>query len=715
MTDRMTAVGAGGRKELGFPELVGILYGRRWLLLAGLLLGGIAGGATALSIPPSFTAQALLLLEAQQTRAVPNSAPPALDGGVVDSQPQILASRALARDVIQRLGLDRDPELTGSGGVLERLLDRLAGAGQSAETASDGGDLVGRFLERLTVRRDGKSYVIAVAYRSGEAAKAAHVANMVAELYQAHQLTRKLEQGSRARSLLAEQSELARAQLARSEARLQEFRTRTGHDREEGIGVDGGELAQLNNQLVLAGADRSAHEARLEHLRGSLAGGRAGTAEGASVLLQNLNALKAELLRREAELSGQYGTRHPRLIDLRKEKAELQARIAEEQQAQLRAMAHEVEAARVKEQALATSLEALKGRALRHDEAARGEAALVREVELDRRLYESLVQRASAEADQTTPAADARVISEAVPPNSPTFPKPRLLAALGGTVGLALALFLVYLLESSDRGFAGPDEVQEGLALPTLALVPELPASASGPAPQDYPLEKPRSRYAEALRDILAALQLDPHAGGPGQVVLLTSVLPDEGKSTLALSLGRLAVAEGLRVLVIDADLRRPSIHALAGLKPGPGLIELLRGEVPPEEVIHTDPRSSGLHILASSGRLSQPTRFLTPDRLGRVFQVVRTRFDLVIVDAAPLAAVADPRLLAPLADKTLLLIRHASTRRELCLPMLASLRATGATIAGVVLSRTDLRRYQDTTRYRLGAAQAALARYYAD
>jgi Mrp family chromosome partitioning ATPase len=337
------------------------------------------------------------------------------------------------------------------------------------------------------------------------------------------------------------------------------------------------------------------------------------------------------------------------------------------------------------------------------------------EVELDRRLYEGLVQRASAEADQAAPAADARVISEAVPPTSPSFPKPRLLASLGGTVGLALALFLVYLLESSDRGFAGPDEVQEGLALPTLALVPELPASSSGPAPQDYPLEKPRSRYAEALRDILAALQLDPHAGGPGQVVLLTSVLPDEGKSTLALSLGRLGVAEGLRVLVIDADLRRPSIHALAGLRPGPGLIELLRGEVPPEEVIHTDPRSSGLHILASSGRLSQPTRFLTPDRLGRVFQVVRTRFDLVIVDAAPLAAVADPRLLAPLADKTLLLIRHASTRRELCLPMLASLRATGATIAGVVLSRTDLRRYQDTTRYRLGAAQASLARYYAD
>lgn len=700
-------VGAGSRKELGFPELVGILYGRRWLLLAGLLLGGAAGGAAALLIPPTFSAQALLLLEAQQARPSQGGAPPALDGSLVDSQPQILASRALARAVIDRLGLAGDPELAGGEGSFPHLPGSLRPGGSP--------DLVGRFLERLQVRRDGKSYVIALTYRSGDPEKAARVVNTVAELYRADQQARRQEQGSRARSLLAEQSELARAQLARSEARLQAFRARTGPDREGGIAVDSGELAALNNQLVLAAAERTAREARLAQLRTSLQSGSPGSAEGASVVLQNLGALKAELLRREAELSGQYGARHPRLQDLRKEKAQLDARIAEEWQGQLRALAHEVEAARAREQALARSLEALKGRALREDEAVRGEAALVREVELDRRLYEALIERASAEADLGgAPAVEARVISAAVPPTVPTFPRPKLLSSLGATVGLGLALFLVYLLESRDHGFAGPDEIQEELGLPTLALVPELPQAQGGPAPQDHALEKPRSRYAEALRDILAGLSLEPHAGGPGQVVLLTSVLPDEGKSTLALSLGRLGVAEGLRVLVIDADLRRPSLHRLAGLKPGPGIIELLRGEVAPEEVIHADPRS-GLRILASSGRLSQPTRLLASDRLGRVLQLVRARFDLVLVDTAPLTAVADPRLLAPLADRTLLLIRHASTRRALAASSLASLRATGAVLAGAVLSRTDLRRYQEAARYRLGAAHAALARYYAD
>ncbi len=481
---------AGSRKELGFPELVGILYGRRWLLVAGLLLGGIAGGAAALWIPPAFTAQTLLLLEPQQPRPAPGGVPAALDGGVVDSQPQILASRALARDVIGRLGLDRDPELAGQKGAGERLLDYITGAAQTAVPVGGGTDIVGRFLDRLTVRREGKSYVIAVAYRSGDAAKAAQVANTLAELYQAHQLARKQEQGSLARSLLTEQSELARAQLARSEAKLQAFRARTGPDREQGIGVETRELAELNHQLVLAAADRTARQARLQQLRHSVDAGLTGTPEGASAVLQNLGSLKAELLRREAELSGQYGVHHPKLIDLRNEKAQLEARIAEEQQAQLRGLAHELEASRAKEQALAASLEGLKGRAVRHDEAARGEAALVQEVELNRRLYEALVQRASAEGDLVAqPLADARVISEAVPPTSPSFPKPKLLTSLGGTVGLSLALVLVYLLESRDRGFAGPDEVLEGLGLPTMALVPELAAAKEGPAPQDYALE----------------------------------------------------------------------------------------------------------------------------------------------------------------------------------------------------------------------------------
>jgi polysaccharide biosynthesis transport protein len=731
-----TVAGGGGgeeRKELSFPELVAALYRRRWLLLAGVTLGGLAGIGAVLAIPPVYTAQALVLLEPRAADASPaagSSTMPgsaALDAGVVDSQTRILASRSLAREVIDRLGLAADPELTADPGRLARLADRLAGAAQAAAPTAPGAakpDPVGRFLDRLSVRRDGKSYVIVVGYRSGEPGKAARVANTVAELYRSGQRAQKMAAALRAQNRLNEQRELARLALEEAEARLRAFRAATEAARGDGLGVKELELAELNRQLVLAAAERTARETRLVRLREE--GGDAG-ADGASPVLQNLGALKAELLRKEAELASRYGDRHPKLQDLRAERAELDARIAEERRARLRDLDAEVAAARARERTLAAGLEALKGKALRQDEAARGAGELEREVELNRRLYEGLVERASAVADlalQHEP--DARVISEAVPPATPAFPKPNLLVSLGATAGLTLALVLLYLLESRDRGLLDAADVQATLGLPALALVPELPAAkVGGAAPQDHALEKPRSRYAEALRDVLASLLPDAAGGGDGRgggggaargrVVLLTSALPDEGKSTLALSLGRLAASEGLRAIAVDLDLRRPSLHALAGLKPGPGVVELLRGEVGPEAVVQADPRSE-LRLLPASGRLGQPTRLLGPDRLGRLLDLLRTRFDLVILDAAPLAAVADARLLAPLADRTLLLVRHGATRGELCAAAAAGLRAAGPGIAGVVLTRVDPRRQRRREADRVGAAASArLARYYAD
>ncbi|HEX8373996.1 MAG TPA: GNVR domain-containing protein, partial [Geminicoccaceae bacterium] len=569
----------------------------------------------------------------------------------------------------------------------------------------------------------------AVAYRSSDPEKAARVANALAELYLAAQTERKQAAARRAGGWLAEQRELVRGQLEHAQADLAAFQDRDGKERGGGaLAVERDEIADLNRQLVLAGADRSAREARLGQLRVGAAAGEATTADGGSPLLQNLSAMKAELLRREAELAGQYGERHPRLVDIRGEKAELDARIGEERQGLLRGIQGELDAARARERALGRALDELKGRAVRQGDSSREAAALEGEVDLNRRLYESLLERASTAATSAaTPEPDARVISEAVPPPAPTFPKPRLISSLGATLGLGLGLLLVYLLESRDRGFRSAREIQAELGLPTVALIPELGRSSPGGGggtrrgsdppiePSAYALERPRSRYAEALREILASLLTGPVGpAGPAKVVLLTSIVPDEGKSTLTLSLGRLAASEGLRVLAIDADLRRPSLHALAGLKPGPGIVELLKGEAPLDEVMRADPRSE-LKILAGSGRLSQPTRLFTPEKVGRLLAAVRGTFDLVLVDAAPLAAVADPRLLAPLVDRTFLIVRYGSTRRELCAHCLGMLRATGAQLGGVVLSRVDLRRHRESGAADAGFAYARLAHYYAD
>ena len=316
-------------------------------------------------------------------------------------------------------------------------------------------------------------------------------------------------------------------------------------------------------------------------------------------------------------------------------------------------------------------------------------------------------------------APDARIISEAVAPVTPSYPKPKLILSLTLTGGLLVGLAAMYLVETGQRGLRSEREVAEILGVPTLALVPKLEGPRrAGIAPQDYVLDRPRSRYAEALREVLTGLLLrrpeEAGASSRGRVVLVTSALPGEGKSTLTLSLARAAAGEGLRVMVVDADLRRPTLHELVGLKQGAGLVEVLRREVPLADVLATDPRAP-LKLLPGSKRLSQPTRLLGQDGIGALLAALRPAFDLVLVDSAPLVAVVDAKLLAKLADTVLFLIRYGSTRRDFCELSLRGLRESGATIAGAVLTQVDLRRHARSGAGDAGFAYARLGEYYTD
>jgi succinoglycan biosynthesis transport protein ExoP len=487
------------------------------------------------------------------------------------------------------------------------------------------------------------------------------------------------------------------------------------------LGAEPGEFAALNGQVVAAAVERSGKEATLERVRQLVERGNPGAAVGelgTSPLLANLSALKAELLRREAELTAQYGARHPKILDVRAEKALLEARLQEEQRALLRQLGSEVERARAKERTLAGKLAELKDKALRRDDTAQRLQELEHEVELSRRLHEAhLAGAAAGERPAESQEPDARVISEAVPPGEPSWPRPRLVLSLSLTGGLLLGIAALYLAEAGDKGFRSAREVEEALGLSTLALVPKLdPGRSKGVAPQDYPLERPRSRYAEALRELLGGIlrRGAGEAATGGRTVLVTSALPREGKSTLTLSLARVAAAEGLRVLVVDADLRKPSLHELAGLRAGAGLVEVLRRELPLAEVFVTDPRAP-LKLLPGSQRLVQPTRLLRAEGLGVLLTALRRSFDLVLVDSAPLVAVADPRLIAGRVDKVLLAVRYGETKQAFCRSCLQGLAESGAVLAGVVLTQVDLRRHAGSFARDAGVSAEGLRAYYSD
>lgn len=709
--------------ELSLAELLLVVHRRRWLLLACVFLGGLAGVAALVAITPVYEARALLIIEPDlggqvgATVATPSQTP---DSAAVDSQVQILASRSLARETLAALGLASDPELTGAGPSGRRLLDRLLS--RPARPAPPG-DLVGEFLARLSVKREGKSHVIVLAWRSRDPVKAAAAVNKLGELYMAGQLARKKAALHRQTGQFDEQLVALRGRVEAAEAALAGHLARNEATRADSLGANSGEIAGLDGQLVAATVARAGHEATLDRLRRMSDGGSESMAlseGGRSTMLDNLLAQKAELLRREAELAGQYGERHPKILGIRAEREQLDWRLSEERKVVLRQFEAEVARARASERIIAGKLAELKDRALRRETDAARTAELEREVELSRRLHEAYLARTGAE-DRPVPAGapDARMISEAVPPLTPAYPKPRLILSLALTGGLLLGLAGVYLVETGQRGLRSAREVAELLGLPTLALVPKLDGPRrAAMAPQDYVLDRPRSRYAEALREILTGLLLrrpeDTAAKAHGRVVLVTSALPGEGKSTLTLSLARAAAAEGLRVMVVDADLRRPTLHDLVGLKQGAGLVEVLRREVSLADVLATDPRAP-LRLLPGSMRLTQPTRLLGQDGIGALLTALRPSFDLILVDSAPLVAVVDAKLVAKLADSVLLLIRYGSTRRDFCEFALRGLRDSGANVAGAVLTQVDLRRHARSGAGDAGFAYARLGEYYAD
>jgi capsular exopolysaccharide synthesis family protein len=703
--------------ELSLLELLQLVLRRRWLLLGCMLLGGLGGLGFVAAATPVYVAQTLLIIEPDsraRTGTTVASASDTLDSASVDSQVEILASRSLAREVIAQLRLETDPDLIGRGRPLRGEEDDAPDPPPAAQ-----GDLVARFLDRLAVKREGKSHVIKIAYRSGDPARAAEVANKLAELYMVGQLARKYAASRRQSGWLQERLATLKGQLEGAEAALERLRAESGPVLGEGYAADPGEIAGLNGQLVAATVDRAGKEAVLARLRRLVDGnGPVSTLSelGSSPLLDHLTALKAELLRREAELAARYGERHPEIQDIRAEKVRLEARLQQERQALLRQFEGEVDRSRARERTLSRQIEELKGKARSREQATQRLQELERQVDLDRRLYEAHLARAAAEeVPEAAREPDARVISEAVPPAEPSFPKPKLVLSLSLTGGLLLGMAALYLAEAGERSFRSARDVEEALGLPALALVPKLDPRRLGElTPQDYLLERPRSRYAESLRELLASPPLRRAGSAGARVVLVTSSLPREGKSTLVLSLARAAASEGLRVLAIDADLRKPSLHELAGLKPAAGLVEVLRREVPLAQAAATDPKAP-LRLLPGSQRLSQPTRLLGAEGLGALLAGLRPSFDLILIDSAPLVAVADPKLIAGLVDTVLLAVRYGDTRRDFCRTCLQGLVDAGAKPAGVVLTQVDQRRHARSAARDAGVAAARLGAYYRD
>lgn len=690
MTVQAPAGPAAGPHDLDLDQTLRTLWRRRTLLVGCVGLAVAVALLVVFQIPPRYTATALLMLgpRAPLVMEAPDVVPAlAVDPATVQGEVEVLRSRALAEAVVDAANLMDDPEFNPAltPPALWQMLFGLA----SSRTEPDDGPLareqvVEAFQDALRAEPASRSAVVAVRVTSRDPAKAARLADTVSGLYLERQVRAKLSATRGAADWLAERVQGLAREATEAEAAVAAYRARhgLGQDREASLAAE--ERVRLSASLAEARAVRTDAEARHQRLRRALAADDAAALAAvaevlASPVIHRLREQEAHVGRRLADLSARYGPLHPRLAETRAELEDLRHQVTAEVGRISDGVADEARVARVRENALADSLAALERRRAGEGAASAPLLALEREAAAARALHETFLRRHKEAAEQVAlQGPDARIVSTAAVPVRPSYPRKTLAVAAAAGVGLLIGLALVFVLERLDRGLRRPEDVERRLGRPAIGQVPLARPCTAVPDPVT----------AEEMRQIRTALTLGSPT--PPRVVVVTSSLPGEGKTTLSLWLARTAAA-GKRVVLVDADLRRPRVGTLAGVAEGPGLAAVLAGECRLEDALRPGP-VEGLTVLSGPALGGAAADVLGGPAMRGVLDALRARFDLVVVDTPPVLPVADARILAPLADAVLYAVRWEKTPDDVAAQGLERLMSGGATPL-VVLSQVDLKR----------------------
>ncbi len=733
-----------GSEELDLRNIGRVLWRRKILIVATVLLTTMGVAAGTMFLSPKYSATAYVMIEPGQTMVVEAIeavvAGSMADSAAIESEARVLQSRALAERVVTELKLELDPEFNGklrSPSLVDQVLapvkqavsaaaskvkQWMAGADDKKATARDPvralrAQLIDAVLSRLDVSVDGRSRVIGATFTSGNPETAARVVNTLADQYMVMQVERKYAVTQNAGEWLKDRLVDLRQRVEMAEGAAEKYRAEHGLISNGSVMITTEEASGVGSQLAIARSQRADAEARLRELEGATADGSdAGTISGVlgSGLIQGLRVQEAEIERKVSDLSQKLGRSHPDLLSARAELGEIRAKIEVETQKIVQKLKNEVTAAVAREAALSESLETLKGRAGEQNQVEVKLRALEREANASRTLLETFLARAEETGSQEDyQRADAHLVSKADIPTSPVAPKKGLLVAIGFLAASAVAVGLTFLLEFMDSGFRSEEQIEQTLGVASLGLVPALKRSWGRiQRPSTYVTKHPASAYVESIRSLCISLQLSNGDHMP-RVVLIASALPNEGKTTVAVSFASFLSHAGLRVLVIDTDLRKPSVHHALGVAARPGLIDYLNNRSPLTSVIQHDP-STGIDVIAAGRSRADRMDLLATDQMKELLNQLRPTYDVVILDSAPLLAVSEARILVRIADKTVFLVRWADTRRDTALRGLQHVVDAGSNVVGVMLTMVDFQKYAKNRYGEFGHYYRRIEGYYA-
>ena len=665
---------------------------RRALAFLVFLLIVAAGVARVVLVRPRYEATAQILIEREIPSVLEFEQSPRASQAWDDfyqTQYRLLQSRLLARQVVERLGLLHDPEFGGPRSTAEVNAAHEAPPGRSPVME----EAIGAYLARLEIEPIRDSQMVEVRFQALRPDLAAQAVNTLAEVYIQQTLEFRYRVSAEAGSWLTNEAEEQARTVQAAEAALQEFKEKEGlvSIEERRILLEQ-RLKDLGSALTVAKTRRLEKEALYGQMRG-VRDAEALPGVIASPLIQTLHAELANLERQGGQLAAKgYLEQHPEAVRLSQQIDATRRKIALEAGRIVEAARNDYEAAAGQEARIAEALETAKAESL--DLAKRGLRydVLRRDLEASQTLADQLVARQK----QTDVARDIRasnihVVDPAVVPHDPVKPRPVRDVGLAVLLGLVCAVAAAFVRDYLDTSVGRPRDVRR-LGLPLLGVIPE---SSARKTPLIAARTQRREAFAEGYRVLRASLQA-PENVGRGQVLLVTSTLAGEGKSLTSVNLALTLAGSEERVLLIDADLRRPVLHSILQVKAVPGLVEVMTGVVPAERAIQRVP-GTRLSLLACGTPVGRsPADVLASSGVRDLLGRLRQKYDRIVLDTPPAGAIADALVLSRLADGVLVVAHSGKVMRGELLHVLERLANAGAPLWGVILNRArpDRHRY---------------------
>lgn len=693
---------------IDLKSIFGIIRRQIWTITIVLVCITALGVLFAYSITPKYAGTALVVVDPTPSNLLDPQA--RLTGGITDnarieSEVNILKSDGVLIDVVRNQSLVSDDEF---GIKLGRLDQILAFFQLKSPTPISGDEAIGRvlraFKDAVSVSRVGLTYVINVSVTSRDPDKAARLTNALTDSYIRQQLDSKVASISRARNALQLRVESASAAIAANERKFDDYLTNNMARFEEQAG---GNVGKLRIQLDEIERTRVSALARADAADKSLQQGNL-----AQVVAQLGSDALEELDRQRAEISQQLAataTDRPRVTDLRAQLQKIEESIKQQAPDAISNLRQSVtkqaedEANRIREQLRSTILSSdLPPEVLTEI------FAIQQSSDIARRQYQALLSRLQdLDAQIDLQLADSRVASAALVPPTPSSPNRTLIIAIAGFLALSSGLGMALVREHFIGGFVDEEQLEGVLRVPLASISPRYagPGDPDALSIADGMVKAPLSMYAESVRRLRASIE---HVqSDAGSVIMVSSAIPGEGKSTLALALARMYALSGKKTLLIDCDLRKPTLHKHVGLQPNAGFIDFLRrhdkenpGSLP--KVLVNDPLSDLILMLGGRSSDIGTDEFFMDERLARVLATARKHFDYIILDTPPIDPVVDGLYLARNADVVFFVVKWATTPQTVAKRSLEALRSNivGNTQIYTVLNQQEMTTFSKSNGY---------------